>query len=965
MNSFLGNNDPIPSSPDTPRVFVLLNSGTKILVPTSQHATVHDIHRTALFRAQRFGVQGTTENTILETTGSGAPVALSGEDALYDVLDLTEDNTFGLRFVGAQQVRPDAVRSTSVPYSDSSVLSSSTSRLTLSSTPKQPAKDRLVYVRWITLEDAVEYLQLRKIPIDDCPFPSDTTLAEFYREAVGRLCRRLQRGACLNPKMLNLYLKECALKAENSTSTLGDLDLIGDRTDPLDIFVEFIGPETRHTLEHLTTTSDPSEIWSFDASRRGICTLVTSIQILIHEIEHDRCTIDGILATLLDLTHFPPLLLSFRQIYQTGLKATSPAGPFLLVASAIHAISRKMVPSFLSPTTDNLLETSRQVAAYIVSLCPPGKSHVPLVQPVEIQEITDEHLAPSSMQHSFEQKLPQPSSTKHTTLSVKFDEDNPALGRLLALAINDHYSPSWDFYFTKNAASWAEFLDNWLTPTPAQSEFDHLIQTTNSRGAFRMIGPLQLGKCLAAELPVITLSPSGYVSRYDQEDFECSEKKFYIWNALEKKVDLPHIDSGQFISQKLEPVIASRKKDHAWELDAWAEWSDATDFGPPDEAVVICVDVSDSMNLPMGQAWLPGQDTQGAMPSRLMEVKEFFKNFALRISALGLPTHLGLVTFASQRSVKVQQQLTPLHLNFHQKLEDITAAGPTAIFDALSKASVMLKDIQQRHPKTKCRIVLLTDGDDNSSTITASSASSELYDNDIVLDAVVIGTAFTSDLFKVARMTGGYAFAPATQAALFQIFLLETVVDIRTRPDIVPVPLDKTSWLNFTPKSADMADPYDFPPCRPHPNLEDYFIALKDADRFLTYMSRRPAPSFENVISDSIRSTVPTGLSSNHLASSNTSNTRILLSEVKAMIENPHDYIDVYVSESNMGFWKVVIQGPSASAYEDGVFLLYVEIGAEFPRRPPNARFVTPVLHPNITKVCHYDPPYAVQTLRG
>ncbi|KAH9205235.1 ubiquitin-conjugating enzyme/RWD-like protein, partial [Leptodontidium sp. 2 PMI_412] len=83
---------------------------------------------------------------------------------------------------------------------------------------------------------------------------------------------------------------------------------------------------------------------------------------------------------------------------------------------------------------------------------------------------------------------------------------------------------------------------------------------------------------------------------------------------------------------------------------------------------------------------------------------------------------------------------------------------------------------------------------------------------------------------------------------------------------------------------------------------------------------------------------------------------RILLSEIKAMIDNPHHYMDIYVSQSNMGFWKVVMQGPPDSPYADGTFLLYIELGQDFPRRPPSARFITPILHPNITKhgrVCH------------
>lgn len=78
---------------------------------------------------------------------------------------------------------------------------------------------------------------------------------------------------------------------------------------------------------------------------------------------------------------------------------------------------------------------------------------------------------------------------------------------------------------------------------------------------------------------------------------------------------------------------------------------------------------------------------------------------------------------------------------------------------------------------------------------------------------------------------------------------------------------------------------------------------------------------------------------------------RIILSEVKEMIKNPHHYMDVYVSERNMGYWKVVMQGPPASPYANGTFMLYLEIGSDFPLKPPSARFITPMLHPNITKV--------------
>jgi hypothetical protein len=126
--------------------------------------------------------------------------------------------------------------------------------------------------------------------------------------------------------------------------------------------------------------------------------------------------------------------------------------------------------------------------------------------------------------------------------------------------------------------------------------------------------------------------------------------------------------------------LLQRKKVPNWELDAWSEQTKTADFGPPDEAVIICVDTSSSMNLAMSSGWVPRQNGLGANPTRLTEVKEFFKNLALRISALNLSTHLGLVTFSHRTSVEIKQALTPLHLKFNNQLDDISTKGTQTTF---------------------------------------------------------------------------------------------------------------------------------------------------------------------------------------------------------------------------------------------------------------------------------------------
>jgi ubiquitin-protein ligase len=81
-----------------------------------------------------------------------------------------------------------------------------------------------------------------------------------------------------------------------------------------------------------------------------------------------------------------------------------------------------------------------------------------------------------------------------------------------------------------------------------------------------------------------------------------------------------------------------------------------------------------------------------------------------------------------------------------------------------------------------------------------------------------------------------------------------------------------------------------------------------------------------------------------------------LLTEIQQVIAHPHSAYDVYVSEQDISFFKVVMQGPVDSPYEQGTFLLYLDLVKEWPTFAPKARFVTPVHHPNVNangRICH------------
>jgi uncharacterized protein YegL len=814
-----------------------------------------------------------------------------------------------------------------------------------------------IYVRWITPKSAGENSCLGDIEVDPNPVSSSMLLSDFKRLAFERCYNRFTAEAD-HPTGIHaeLYLNYCHLSTSaKNAATLKDIELEGNQQKPLDVFVVTV-------RSGIPSVSKPQGSWGFEFTDRGAATFFTSLKIIINEIEKKHASLESILEILWEVTHFPPALIALRQIYDMGVTKAPPVAIEVL-AECLREVSLKVVPPWIMSHPKRALEISRHVFAWLYSLSfgalvsrGGNNAHV---HPVELRDVTTVNkinlIGAFKCQEYVEVPiLDERFAPSQKRVLVSLDRPDHVPPKALAYALNGEEDSRCNYYFHLPSKS-RGLLEHKRTETLQSSDFHKLLETANQVDAFKMVGPLQLAACTSASLPIVSLDADGFVSVYDQEDIECGERAFFTWNIIQGKKRMPEANPGQYLLQKLEPIIVRRKKENGWEIDAWAESVMKKDLRVPDEAVVVCVDTSGSMGLEMGRGWIDAQEKSKASKniaeqdqlSRLTEVKDVFRNLVSRISAYNLPVHLGLVTFSTQSSVK--QSLTPVVLNFQYRLDYVYATGSTAIWDAIVMAMQMLISLKANYPGAKCRIILLTDGEDNVSTYTPFEVCSKLYTNDIVLDAIVIGTDSTKDLFKVAKHTGGYAFNPKTRSAMFQIPLLETVIDIKTRPDIVKVPI--TNFRNSKPKPADMPNSFDFPQCRPHINQDDYFIALRDAHRFLTSLSKQTSQATSAASTSSGLSTTSgkTTMSGTTLGIPGLG--RHVLNEIRAMIDNQHEYMDVYVSESNMGFWKVVMQGPPESPYEGGTFLLYVEIGEQFPRKAPTARFITPMLHPNITKV--------------
>ncbi|XP_018330336.1 uncharacterized protein LOC108740507 isoform X2 [Agrilus planipennis] len=75
-----------------------------------------------------------------------------------------------------------------------------------------------------------------------------------------------------------------------------------------------------------------------------------------------------------------------------------------------------------------------------------------------------------------------------------------------------------------------------------------------------------------------------------------------------------------------------------------------------------------------------------------------------------------------------------------------------------------------------------------------------------------------------------------------------------------------------------------------------------------------------------------------------------LKSEQRNLRLDPLDGINAMPLDFMSCHWLASIQGPAGSPYEGGLFFLYIQIPHSYPMTPPMVRFLTKILHPNISR---------------
>ncbi|XP_014238394.1 uncharacterized protein LOC106660075 [Trichogramma pretiosum] len=72
--------------------------------------------------------------------------------------------------------------------------------------------------------------------------------------------------------------------------------------------------------------------------------------------------------------------------------------------------------------------------------------------------------------------------------------------------------------------------------------------------------------------------------------------------------------------------------------------------------------------------------------------------------------------------------------------------------------------------------------------------------------------------------------------------------------------------------------------------------------------------------------------------------------ELRGLRNDPPEGIQATPLDQNCCHWQATITGPAGSPYEGGLFYLYLQVPFSYPMRPPVVRFLTKILHPNVSR---------------
>ena len=374
----------------------------------------------------------------------------------------------------------------------------------------------------------------------------------------------------------------------------------------------------------------------------------------------------------------------------------------------------------------------------------------------------------------------------------------------------------------------------------------------------------------------------------------------------------------------------------------------------PDECVAICIDHSGSMGTSFAEtkSWQDDNNSRAMkcvveQRSRMEAVKQVFYAFRDRTETLQDVVHeVGLIQFDSD--VETLLPLTQTLSLFEEIVDDITKKGMTSIYSAIIEGCHMLKP-HASTPTTDLRILLLTDGQNNSGT-SPEAALEKCYAIGAVVDCIIVGDVPDVNLRKIVKLTGGSCFQIHSLSEGFELMESEAVVSLKARrgggmkPPFVQKKMPQGGFSQVAAQS----------------------ITRGSAASSVVQKSTAAVATTPVSVSSLFSGTHAAAAAAASHASASTSKsgpaTKRIMKELADLAKGKSscwlhhgEGIHVFPDEGNLFLMKALIEAPKGSYFEGGTFELNVKVPQNYPFRPPVITFQTPVYHCNVSdtgRVC-------------
>ena len=353
---------------------------------------------------------------------------------------------------------------------------------------------------------------------------------------------------------------------------------------------------------------------------------------------------------------------------------------------------------------------------------------------------------------------------------------------------------------------------------------------------------------------------------------------------------------------------------------------------PPDEAVLVVLDVSGSM----GSRAYPGF-------TKLDVAKIIFAVFAERIMAFGLKIVVGLSTFTMETTniCKLSEAGETFVSVLTKEAGKLRHGGGTRLWYALEHACRELDEIKWKYPMCIRRVLCLTDGQDGDERQRRSCVQT-LCRNNVILDCLLIGDNNPAAK-AVALATGGHAFFYSRIEDAISLPDMEAFLSVNLRGDV---------QRRNAPSEHELS----------RLQLQQYssHIPIK-VHSMLHSAASFPIPALQAIASQP------------SLHSYSADCLKHILRGLANIAKSPISGIDVFPIQQDVTYWKVLFSGPADSPYSGGVFILNIHFPKDYPTSPPDIRFETEILHCNVTQdghICHpmlnrnyYSPDYTMREI--